>query len=335
MIVLKSKYIFPVLLLLSVVFTSCLKEDDKVPPHQPGSAITGNMDMGTNYRFQGYFNLETNTFVSQNLKDIWDIGFDCNPAGHAIILNGANFAKIWRTGETDFAAVTDTMGASWRADDNSGRLDSTAIGEWGIEVGDSIISNGQVYLIDRGYDVAFNRLGFVKMKIDGANASTVRITYANLDGTGVSTVTASKDQLYNFTFISLNNGGSVVNVEPPKSTWDIVFTQYTYIYRTVDYPYYPYLVTGVSLNRSGVKAAADSLNPFDDIALADTANMVFTNNLDIIGYTWKEFDGNAYLVKPENNFIIRSRNGLYYKLHFTDFYKDGIKGNIVFEFQEL
>ncbi|UPT66584.1 MAG: HmuY family protein [Sphingobacteriales bacterium JAD_PAG50586_3] len=128
---LKSKYIFPILLLISVALTSCLKEDEKVTPHQPGSSITANVNMGTNYKYQYYYDLETNTVVGQHLKDIWDIGYDSNADGHAIVLNGANFAKIWRTGQTDFAAVTDTTGAKWRADDNTGRLDSTAIGEWG------------------------------------------------------------------------------------------------------------------------------------------------------------------------------------------------------------
>jgi hypothetical protein len=338
MIVLKSKYILPVLLLLGVVFSSCLKEDDKVTPHQPGPSTIGNVNMGTNYKFQYYYDLETNTVVGQHLKDIWDIGYDSNPDGHAIVLNGANFAKIWRTGETDFAAVTDTMGASWRADDNSGRLDSTAIGEWGVEVGDSIISNGQVYLIDRGYDVSFNRIGFVKMKIDGANASGVKITWANLDGTGLSSMFITKEPDYNFGFASLNASGTMVDVEPLKTAWDIVFTQYVFIYRNIDFPYYPYLVTGALHNRSGVETAADSSGTqYESIAIADTSTMDFMPNLDVIGYDWKYYDFNTalYAIKPNKNFVVRSRNNRYFKLRFTDFYKDGIKGNIVFEFQEL
>lgn len=335
---LKSKYVSAVLLLFSVVITSCLKEDDIVTPRQPGPSLTGNVNMGTNYRFQYYYNLETNTVVGQHLKDIWDIAYDSRANGHAIVLNGANFAKIWRTGQTDFAAVTDTTGANWRADDNTGRLDSTAIGEWGVEVGDSIISNGQVYLIDRGYDVAFNRLGFVKMKIDGANAQGVKITWANLDGTGLSSMVITKEPDYNFGFATLNNGGAMVMVEPLKTDWDIVFTQYVYIYRTVDYPYYPYLVTGALHNRASVETAADSSGtPYDSITVADINSLEFVTNHDVIGYDWKYYDFNTalYAIKPNKNFVVRSRNNRYFKLRFTDFYKEGIKGNIVFEFQEL
>lgn len=322
---------------LPFLLTSCLKEDEPVKPHEPGEAISNSFNMGPNYRYQSFFNLETNSFVSQNLKDIWDIGFDCRNGEYAIVLNGAKLCKVWRTGQTDFAAVTDTVGSFWRADDNSGRLDSTAIGEWGTENGDTVLSAGQVYVINRGYDSNLNLVGLVKMKIEGANATSYRITYANLDGSNPKTITVNKDDAYNLTFVSFTTGESVI-VEPPKNQWDITFSQYVYVYRTTDYPYFPYLVTGVLHNRNLVISAADSARTFDDIVLADTAMYTFATNVDVIGYDWKYVDIGppaVFTIRPEKNYIIRTRNKRYYKLHFTDFYKDGIKGNIVFEFQQL
>jgi hypothetical protein len=74
---------------------------------------------------------------------------------------------------------------------------------------------------------------------------------------------------------------------------------------------------------------------FDTIALADTATLTFYSDVNIIGFDWKSYNFQTaqYTVKPYKNYIVRSRNGLYYKLRFLDFYKDGIKGNILFEYQ--
>ena len=334
MMALKSKYMLWVILLLSVVLTSCLKEDERVAPHQPGQSTEGSFNMGTNYRYQSYFDFASNSFVGQNSKGVWDLGFETTPQGFAIITNGAKFCKIKRTGNSNFDAVTDTAGNPWRVD-VLGYLDSTAIGTWGTYSADTAITNGVCYIIDRGYDESNNYVGFKKFIIEGANSTSYTITYANLDGTEKYTTTVTKRPGYNFTFFSLNGAGAEVDVEPTADTWDISFTQYIYIYRTVEYPNFPYLVVGVVLNSSNVAAAADSVSGYENIVLADTANMEFHNQLDIIGYNWKQFDGTSFIVKPQNVYVVRNRNGLYYKIHFTDFYKDGIKGNIAFEFQQL
>lgn len=321
---------------LAILLTSCLKDDEAVKPHQPGVTTTNSFNMGTNYRYQTYFDIETNTFVSQNLKTTWDMAFDTRPSGFSIIVNAAKFCKVANTGTTNFNAVTDTVGAQWKADE-TGSLDTTAIGIWGTYSADTAISLGNCYILDRGFDENNVHLGYKKIIINGAGKYTFSITFANLDGSDLHTVEVLKNNTYNFTFLSLNNGGETVIVEPPSNTWDITFTQYTYIYQTVDYPYYPYLVTGVLLNQNHVTAAADSVNSFESIQLADTATLNFTNKMDIIGYDWKDYSFTTaqYTIRPSKNYVIKSRNGLYYKLHFLDFYKDGIKGNILFEYQLL
>lgn len=322
------------LLLVVVLFSSCLKEDTPVKPHQPGDAIPGSFNMGDNYKFVYYFDIENNAVVGQHLKNLWDIAFDSRQGKYVIKVNPAKFCKIFNTGQTNFDAVTDTTGAIWRADVSSGNPDSTAVGTWGAYSADTAISNGTVYIINRGYSDSNALEGLAKFKIDGANTSYYQITFSNLDGTGLSTVTIPRDDTYNYNFLSLNNGGEIVTAEPPKNSWDLVFTQYTHIFYI---PYTPYLVTGILTNPAVVRASADSTNSFESISLADTAAMNFPPDVDIIGYDWKQFDFNSgtYTVKPFKNYIVRSRSGFYYKLRFTDFYKDGIKGNIAFEYQLL
>lgn len=328
----------PLLLALVVLLSACLKDDEPVKAHQPGNAITASFNLGTYYRYQGYFDLATNTFVSQNLKTDWDLAFDNRPGNFNIIINGAKFCKIANMGPVDMGSVTDTVGAHWKVDTNTGNLDSTAIGKWYTSfTADTVISANNVYILDRGYDENNNHLGYKKFLISGNNDAYQLISY-NLDNTGLTFGFMPRDNADNFfTYFSFDNV-LLPTPEPPQNAYDLIFTQYTFVYHTVDYPDYPYLVTGVVINRNNVKVAADSLRPFESITLADTASMDFDNRIDAIGYDWKDFDLNGsglYSVKQGKNYVIRSRNGLYYKFHFLDFYKDGIKGNILFEYQLL
>ena len=127
----------------------------------------------------------------------------------------------------------------------------------------------------------------------------------------------------------------IVDVEPPKESWDLVFTQYTHAF--IDPPV-SYLVTGVLSNRYRVQVAVDRQKNYSEIAYGDIASYVFRVDLNVIGFDWKEydFDTGSYTVFPEINYVIKDSEGRHYKLHFTDFYDDtGEKGTPKFELQEL
>lgn len=334
----QSNGIYLLLLLSVLLFSSCLKDDEPVTPHQPGNSIITSFNLGTNYRYQGFFDLATNTFVAQNLKSAWDLAFDTRNGKFNVILNGAKFCKVANMGNVDFASVTDTTGSSWTFDTNTGNLDSTGVGQWYSSIGtDTLISKNETYILDRGYDESNLQLGYKKFKIYGT-PTNYYLLFSDLDGANTHLLYIPRNTSNNsFTYVSISDAGSIVTIEPPNSTYDIAFTQYIHVYRTAEYFNYPYLVTGVVLNRENIVAAADSINPYESITLADTANLQFTNRMDIIGYDWKDynFDLAKYSVKTNKNYIIRNRNGLYYKFHFLDFYKDGIKGNVLFEYQLL
>lgn len=320
-------------------FTACLPEDEPVAPHQPGAAISGSSNLGTYYQNVYYWDLENNQMVKQGLKASFDIAFTSEDGKYAIVLNTGKFMHVKHMGTTDFASVTDTTGGSrWYVDKPDGNLDSTAIGAWGTLQGDSVISNGTVYCIDLGYGNNNMKIGYKKLRINGANATTWSVTFANLDGTDEHTIIAERDPDYNFTFLSFTNGGEFVNVEPPKADWDVVFTQFTYLYNTVDHPYTPYFVTGVLQNRNVATGADSSSKPFADIVLADTTGLLFSKDRNTIGHDWKWVDIGppvVYTVRDNKKYVIRSRNNRYFKLHFLDFNLDGVKGNVLFEFQEL
>lgn len=319
----KIKNYWPILLALLVI--SCEKDELAVPKHDAGDVITSSANMGSDYRYQLYYNLETNTIVGQNLKTAWDLGFETSEDGYQIILNSAKAMFVFNTGQSDFELVTDTTGfmANRKWDAPSGNLDSTAIGDWRGENG--------VYILDRGYDETGQKVGFVKFQIMSVNDHMFSIKYADFDGTGELTLNIDKDEEYNFTFLSMNSN-SVVSIEPPKDEWDLVLTQFIESLTT------PYLVTGLLLNRYYTAAVMDSVVLFNDITFETTLTYNLFSEINTIGYDWKvyDYDAGTFIIKPYMNYIIRDQKGLHYKMHFIDFYDQaGIKGNPKWEYQKL
>jgi hypothetical protein len=265
--------------------------------------------------------------VGQNLKSSWDLGFETSANGYRVILNTAKAMFTWNTGDTNFVAVNDTTGffanRSW--DEASGNLDSTAIGNW--------TTDHPVYILDRGYNENGVFQGMRKLKIESVDASGYTIRFSEMNGNGDTLFFIPKDTAYNFTFLSLSSGGHLTTVEPPKETWDIVFTQYVHIFHN---PTEPYIVTGGLLNRYQVEAARDTVTGFSVIDYSQAIMYPLSPAINTIGYDWKVFSGNTYFTNPAMSFIIRDHTGTYYKLHFIDFYdSNGIKGNPKWEMQQL
>ncbi len=320
----KSRFL---ILLCIPFFFSCEKEELPVTPHIAGDVITATVNMEQNYRWQFYYDLGTNSVVGQNLKSSWDLGFETSPSGYSIILNTSKAMFAWNTGDTNFVAVTDTAGffVNKKWDEPSGHLDSTAIGNW--------TTSHPVYIIDRGYNENGQFQGMRKVKIESVNASGYTIRFSNMNGSGDTTFFIPKDTTYNFTFLSFSNGGQTLTVEPPKQTWDLVFTQYVHIFYN---PTEPYLVTGCLLNRYQTSASRDTTTAFSVLEYSQAMNAQLLPAVNTIGYDWKAFINNTYITDPDLNFIIRDHAGTYYKLHFIDFYNEnGIKGNPKWEMQQL
>jgi hypothetical protein len=137
--------------------------------------------------------------------------------------------------------------------------------------------------------------------------------------------------------LSLNGTGSIVSIEPPKEEWDLIFTQFTNIFYDEDPPL-PYLVTGCIINRNVVEVCQVYDKDFEAITIEDIDKCPFSKNINTIGYDWKiyDFDTGQYKVYSNQNYIIKSTEDKYYKLHFIDYYdQQGNKGTPTFEFQEL
>lgn len=325
-------------LLSAFLLTSCFKEDEPVTPHQPGSVFTDTIPMTYDYRYQVYFSLAENRMVSRNLKTESDLGFECSANGWKIILNTADFMKAADLGEVPFGQPQDTSHAAWKFDKSDGNPDSLAIGKWYSIVNGDTLSNHHVYAIDRGTDQIASPLGVFQAIFDSLSGGRYYFRLATIGGGQVYSGVVAKDSSVSILYYSYPSGGSEIPLEPPKEDFDLLFTQYsTLLFTDIGEPY-PYLVTGVLINRYNTSVALDTVHEFSSITLQEVTGLRYSNALDAIGYEWKsyDFESGAYTVKSNITYIIRNNHDLYFKMRFIGFYNaSGEKGYPVIEYQPL
>ncbi len=330
------------ILFLTVVLSSCFKEEKMIPRHPRGNVQTDTLAMTDNYKNQLYFDLSSGKVVSQNLKTISDIGFDCRPGGWKVIVNSADFVQVADLGAVPFGVTYDTTGVKWRFDKSNGNPDSLAFGNWFEVTNGDTVSNGHLFAINRGMDENGNNLGLVQLSLDSLKHGIYYFRWAKLNGTNPVTASVSRNPAVNFTWYSFNQNGNPVNLEPPKEAWDLLFTQYTTLLFTDQGAAYPYLVTGVLLNRDNVAGVMDTIHSFEEINLDLVNSLILKPDLDVIGYDWKQYSfvTGTYAIMTNRKYIIRDAQGVYYKLRFVSFYSTsgattGEKGFPVIEFQAL
>jgi hypothetical protein len=325
-------------LLISLSFQSCFKKDSEIPRHSRGNVKTDTIAMTENYKYQVYFDLASETKVSTNTKMESDLGFECSSDGWHIILNTSDFMKISDLGEVPFNQPYDTAHRIWKFDKSDGNPDSIAIGQWFTVKDQDTVSNNHVYIINCGLDVNGNSLGFFQAVFDSLKNNTYYFRYAPLKGGTVISGSVVKDPTVHYMFYSFANGGEIKHLEPPMDSYDLLFTQYTTLLFTSQGAAYPYIVTGVLSNRGKVSVAVDSLTAFTDITMETANNLKFSSALDAIGYDWKvfNFDAGVYTVRTGLNYVIKDKDGFYYKFRFIGFNNaSGTKGYPVFEYQGL
>ncbi|PKR81362.1 hypothetical protein CW751_04715 [Brumimicrobium salinarum] len=315
-----------IIALIIVLFSSCLKEEIPVPKREKGDVETASVSMGGNYAYQVYFDFSANEMTGKETKDLWDIGFETGENGDKVITNTAKNMMVYLTDKTEMDEVLDENNyvSGPVFDNETGNLDSTGIGNW---------QDGKVRIIDMGYNSAGQAIGWYKLKVTGVDETTYTFEFAEIEATNATSVSLLKQEEYNFTYYSMLNNAEI-QATPKSTDWDIVFTQY--IHQFYEPVVTPYLVTGCITNRNNRQAAMVTELDFEAIDLAYASNLVLSENINTIGFGWKDFVGDEYFVNSEISYIIKDHEGIFYKLRFVDFYNEtGEKGNPVWEFVEL
>ena len=318
-----------VIAVVAVVFvmSSCFKQDTPIQLPPPGDAKIFQIAMGENYHRQVYFDFNT-TDTTGSEHAAWDLCFESTDSGWHVWMNGGNEAEIANTDTQNFAAITDTSGAQWNIDNPDWNIDSTAVGDWRID--------RMVYLIDRGPSKSAGDR-FKKIIFQSVDANQYEIQFSNLDGSGLTIYDVAKKPGNAFVYFTFDNGGQTLDIEPDAVSWQMLFTRYRVVFYT-EHPPLPYIVTGALINPN-IAVAIDSSMNFADIDYQKALPLTYSSKRDIIGYNWKTVNianGGTYTVKQYVNYIIRDAEGVYWKLHFIDFYNStGEKGYPQFEYQRL
>lgn len=322
------KYIL-LALLVSSTLTSCFKEDEPVPPYvSPEGVVTVVAEMKPDYSLQLYYDLETNSFVSTNHREDWDFSYSCEAGVSAIYLNTAKRVRVFDTQSSDWTVPVTLSSAEWTYDESTGEPENTAL---------YTRANDHVYVLDLGFKTDGTNIGFKKLKFISNTEQQINIQYANMDGSDVKNISLTKNAEYNFVYYSFKNGGEQVFPEPKKNSYDLLFTFYTtrvyYDGSTTEFEWYA--VSGVLLNPNGVAVAVDSTNNFVGITYQDLGSYTFSEKRDAIGYEWKKLISTStgnYDILTGNTYLIRDKNGAFWKLRFTSFTNIlGEKGYPTFE----
>ncbi len=314
---------------LTLFLGACQKDEIPIPAHTPGEINAKIVEMGSLYPEQIWYDIETGTEISRNKKTAFDLAFECTADGWHIVLNGANRMQVAPAPDTFLPTVSDTNGLTFNWDSHTGNLDSTGIGDW--------TQTKELYILDRGKDEFGKSLGLAKVMFDSVTPTTFYFRYAAFNGTSWTSTSVEKDSNYVYSYFSFKNGGEQVWIAPPKTEWDLCFTQYTYIYYDMS-PVVAYIVTGVLLNPYNANSAQITDKQFDAITLDDALNYPLISIIDNIGWDWKsyDFDAGYYITNPNKNYIFTAKSGVLYKIHFLDWYnQQGQKGTANFEFSRL
>jgi hypothetical protein len=283
----------------------------------------------------GYFEKEDSRITEYNtiVTNLSNILADITGYSTAVLLySPINTKNIYPPISKDFNEIPNLQDAEWEYDNPAGEWKGTAFGDWYDTL--SRKCQGYVYLIDRG-QTANPR--YKKLKFTNATTSNFSFVFANLDGSGANEYTVPKIAGRNYSYINFDDPNKIIDLEPEKENWDILFTRYRHVYYNTT-PFTPYSVTGVILNPNKVICAKDSTIGFENITAERLKEFEFTNRKDVVGFDWKRYDIdlNRYDVIRKYTYIIRDTKGFFYKLRFIDFYDEqGVKGAPKFETQRL
>ena len=110
-----------ILLLISVLMVSCMKDELPVPAHPRGDARRSQVCMGSGYQEQHWLHLATGEIKASNLKTAWSLAFESAPEGWRVMLNGSLLMSAWNVGDVEITLPMDTAGMAAERRIDAGR----------------------------------------------------------------------------------------------------------------------------------------------------------------------------------------------------------------------
>jgi hypothetical protein len=318
-------------LVLAIALVSCEKEEENSPAVEVNNAVE--LTMGPGYINTIYIDIETKK-TNEQLRTSWDIAFKTAKQSASIFINDGSNVKLYAypNGTIDDWATVDTSGLStWNVLYNDysaenweeGAFSRNALGHpdygWGTyNMSNHTVTGDSIFIIQL-VDGSYRKL-MVEQRPSTDNS--YHIKYADLNGDNEKTAVVSTRNYDTKAFIYyslLQN--TVVDMEPVKEDWDLVFTKYMAMVYMGPTPV-PYPVTGVlSKDLEIVKAEAET---------TDYASLDYSKVISSIGSDWKKFNMETYQYEVDTvSVFYLKKDDNYYSLRFTAF--DMETGNVSFD----
>ena len=325
------KYISVFLIILFLI-PSCVP--DEIPFVSNNLFYTTQIDLGSDYCYQKYYDIDNDLITGDNLITDWDLAFSSK--SNSIILNSSKYMRVVAFNPSTILDLNDLIqNTEWNYDNPSGDVNLLALNN-----GSASLYIGS-FLVDKGYDCDDNHLGYVILEIldYDINRYVFRVIDIYSDGSWDYNESIELQKTENdYIHFSLDTK-SIVDLITFE--WDLCFSQYTEFNVSPPTgnnaaPLPTYQVVGV-LQNNHVSVAVDSLNSFDNISIENITNYLFELDRNTIGYNWKKYNLQMGLYSIESPvYIIKISDYDYYKLLFLDFYNDnGEKGAPMFKVSKL
>lgn len=299
------------------------------------------------------FSTETQTTLE---RAKWDLAFYCGAENRVRINNTtAAMAVVLDKIELDAVSGSDATGLTFEVDITSPSAETFAkidaiTGEIEKTVIPEIFPNpadNKIVIIGRGTGGATPRRDLIKAKFGINENGEYTIQWGKLDATTYQTATIAKDEVFNFKYLSFDDG-LLASAEPQKKDWDIVWG--TSIYETPNgnenTAYIFSDMVGVNY-LSGVQSVQKTFNDvnatleaFENYSLADAQTEEFSDYRWNIGAKWRTTAAPGVTnpgVKKDRFYVVKDTEGVYYKLIFMSFSGDdgGVRGRPKFSYKLL
>mgnify|MGYP006130425023 CR=1 FL=1 len=294
--------------------------------------ISINTSMGANYSKQVFYKLSTESETSFD-SDLWDIAMlRTSSYDFSLRVNGHIGISVFEASNdpSDWATINVADESSWTqlynsdTDWNNGAFDQgSATYGWGEYNSNTHHVEGTIIFVLKYADGTYRK--FINLDFFGGYT----FKYSTWDGTAWTedqtvTIPNTNNPNNNYNYYSLQNDNEVV-AEPAVSDWDFKFTKY---YTELS-PNNMYSVTGV-LHNELVEVAEND----EPTGMPASPSLIYSTDINTIGYDWKSFTNGAFSVDSEKTFYIKYEDGTIYRLYFTAF-TGSSSGDLSFNFEDV
>ncbi len=243
-----------------------------------------------------------NGVIKSEPRDNWDIAFQTGQKG-AIWINSQKGMKLWVVPASDhetFLTYIDTTGmsSSWETFNNS--VETWDIGAFNCDK-DGFVTGGDFgwgaynmathnILGDKVFVIKLADNSYRQIFIESLASGTYTVKWADLKGDNETTLVVAKGDYAtkNFVYATMADQ-KIIDREPAKDTWALLFGKYTGMVMTQAGTKAPYSVTGVRSNAGYYCAKLTDVDPIAVKAPELTAEN-YSTSITTLGDDWKKLN---------------------------------------------